>query len=1443
MDKNRWQAYLELIQSLLSCPSGEETQTLQAHPELVDAELVQVMISVADQMAAEGYGNSIRLRKYAVEIAHSLGMVAATPQEYLQFLIQLLRATAESDGNPQVVYPLLQANLDKLDDALTQVVHVWTTRTLATVEPQQAPSIASYLGNLGNILAQFPLGNKASNLETAIACHHNALKVCTRVAFPANWAKTQNNLAIAYLYRILGDKAQNIEDAIACYQNALEVYTRVAFPFEWTATQNNLGLAYSDRIRGDKAQNLEDAIACYQNALEVLTREAFPVDWANTQNNLANAYKSRILGDKAQNLEDAISCYQNALEVYTRVALLVKRANVQNNLAIAYKNRILGNKTQNIEDAIAYFQEALEVITRKAFPFDWARIQNNLANAYKNRTLGDKAQNIEDAISSCQNALEVYTRKAFPVEWAITQHNLANAYSNRILGDKAQNLEDAISFYQNALEVYTRKAFPVEWATTQDNLGLAYKNRIRGDNAQNLEDAISFCKNALEIYTRKAFPVDWAITQDNLANAYSNRTRGDKAQNIEDAITSYQNALQICTREAFPEKWATTQNNLGLAYKNRTRGDKAQNLEEAISFCKNALEVRTREAMPVEWATTQDNLATAYCNRILGEKAQNLEDAISSYKNALEVFTRVAFPLDWAGAQNNLGLAYLARIRGDQAQNIENAIACYQNALQILTREAFPVEWAMTQNNLGMAYRDRILGDQAQNLEDAIACYQSALEVRTRVAIPEEWARTQNNLANAYLYRILGDQAQNLEDAIACYKSALEVYTRVAFPFDWANTQNNLAAAYLYRILGDQAHNLEYAISSYRNVLEVYTRVAFPQRHTETLFNLAITYQDAKQFTNAYKIFAKTIAMVESLRGEIISGSGREGDKQKLAEEWQKLYRRMVEVCLKLNKTTKAVEYIERSKGRNLVELLANKEIYPKPDSYPNQEVYQTHCQELDQLRREIPVIQRELGILTKNWESEEKNRDEIQIQQQELNRLQQQQANLLEEINQLDSSFRFTQQVEPIPFSDIQALIDENTAIIEWYIKDNQILSFIITRQNQYPQVKQSSSEDTEALFDLTEEYINNYYDAKDQWKTKLDELLSRLAQILHIDEILAELPPECQQLILIPHRFLHLFPLHALPIENNQKLDVDNVGAKHLGDNLSERPKLCNPNASPSGSLNYLLDLFPQGVRYAPSCQLLQLSQNQQRPDFNKLFAIQNPTGDLYYTDLEVKNILPLFPSSQVLAKQDASETAVKTNQEMLDSHCHHFACHGEFNLESPLESALILAKDESSEDGRLTLAEIFGLSLNQCRLVTLSACETGITPVASATDSYTYEYNSDEYISLPSGFLYAGSPSVVSSLWKVDDFATAFLMIKFYQNLCRLQTRKTGAVAVALNQAQIWLRDVTKEELEEWTNHLSLTPTQRADLFDLFEDEETKEQPFQSPYYWAAFCAIGK
>ena len=125
-----------------------------------------------------------------------------------------------------------------------------------------------------------------------------------------------------------------------------------------------------------------------------------------------------------------------------------------------------------------------------------------------------------------------------------------------------------------------------------------------------------------------------------------------------------------------------------------------------------------------------------------------------------------------------------------------------------------------------------------------------------------------------------------------------------------------------------------------------------------------------------------------------------------------------------------------------------------------------------------------------------------------------------------------------------------------------------------------------------------------------------------------------------------------------------------------------------------------------------------------------------------------------------------------------------------------------------------------------MTLSACERGLTAPTSL---------SDEYIGLPSGFLYAESPSVVSSLWTISDISTAFLVAKLYQNL-----PQGSSVAVALNQAQRWLRDATGDELQQWMEEqqLPLNPTLKISLARRFRQNR---QPFQSPFYWAAFCPI--
>jgi tetratricopeptide (TPR) repeat protein len=82
------------------------------------------------------------------------------------------------------------------------------------------------------------------------------------VIFAVDWAMTQNNLGTAYSYRIRGDKADNLENAIAVYNAALEVYTRTDFPVENAGTLFNLGILYQDSQQFNLAQDtFKSAIA------------------------------------------------------------------------------------------------------------------------------------------------------------------------------------------------------------------------------------------------------------------------------------------------------------------------------------------------------------------------------------------------------------------------------------------------------------------------------------------------------------------------------------------------------------------------------------------------------------------------------------------------------------------------------------------------------------------------------------------------------------------------------------------------------------------------------------------------------------------------------------------------------------------------------------------------------------------------------------------------------------------------------------------------------------------------------------------------------------------------------------------------------------------------------------------------------------------------------
>ncbi|MBO3460156.1 hypothetical protein G7B40_000230 [Aetokthonos hydrillicola Thurmond2011] len=218
MDEQRENAYLKLIQSLLNCSSNSEiNQVLNEHSELLDTGLITKMRQEALTLAQHGHDNSTTLlQSVAMQLAQLIrDKTGVTTQEYLHFLVEVLEVTSNSGGDPKIIYPLLRANLDKLDDKFEKILRSWAADNLATGERQLVVAIALAIFDLSTLLANFPLGRRAINLEIAIAGYEVIATVFTCESNVETWTGIQNNLANAYLCRIRGERADNIELAIA----------------------------------------------------------------------------------------------------------------------------------------------------------------------------------------------------------------------------------------------------------------------------------------------------------------------------------------------------------------------------------------------------------------------------------------------------------------------------------------------------------------------------------------------------------------------------------------------------------------------------------------------------------------------------------------------------------------------------------------------------------------------------------------------------------------------------------------------------------------------------------------------------------------------------------------------------------------------------------------------------------------------------------------------------------------------------------------------------------------------------------------------------------------------------------------------------------------------------------------------------------------------------
>ena len=1074
-------------------------------------------------------------------------------------------------------------------------------------------------------------------------------------------------------------------------------------------------------------------------------------------------------------------------------------ANSLNNLALLYD--ALGDYSK----AKPLYKRALAIYEKTLSPEhpEVAKSLNNLAELY--RALGDYSK----AEPLYKRALAINEKALGPEHphVAISLNNLAGLYHD--LGDYSK----AEPLYKRALKIW-EKALGSEHphvAISLNNLAGLYHDL--GDYSK----AEPLLKRALAI-REKAFRPDHpnvATSLNNLAALYDALGDYSKAEPL------YKRALAIREKALGPEhtEVAESLNNLAGLYLDL--GD----YTNAEPLYKRALAINEKALGP-----DHPNVATSLMNLAsLKYALGDYTNAETLHKRSLAIYEKALGP-DHPNVAVNLNyLAGLYKAIGD----FTSAEPLCKRALASLEKALGPdhPDIATSLNNLAALYSD--LGDYSK----AEPLFKRALAVREKILGPNhpDVATSLNGLA--LMYDHLGDYT----NAKPLYIRALAISEKALGPDhpDVAASLNNLAA--LYSALGDYSK----AEPLYNRALAIYEKTLSPDHQYVTIVNehlsslyllegrideafkwfkrkdvpqglgkcylvrreykkalkeyqrslnrtskltqnrfiivdhigLALSYEGLGAYARARKSFKNAIDIIEvqwytlSLSARKTFMAGRVGANFTRLDA----YEGMVRVIIKEKKSRyqkEALLYAESVKSRTFLEILAAKGA--KGTGKTDQEILKKDRR----FQMDITVKKKRIAKLEELGAKAPKG-DKEQVEK-ELNKILQDYEQFINEVKLQDTELASLVTVQTTPVEKIQALLDPSTTLLEYFTTKDKTYAWLITTNDITVQELNIGNKKLLAMVnDLLLPNISNNIRRREEVVTiptggiqdktsdnkernrNREQFIKGTREFYNSIFRPVENKIHTKGLIVVPHGVLHKVPFAAL--SDGEKLMVDKYA-----------------------------------ISTVPSSTTIQYIVGKRSKNNGQFLAFANPAVEyvlapfLKNAENEVENIKKLFQKKMVHIRKDATETRAKQESDSPD--VIHFACHGEFNDKQPMQSGLLLAKSEDN-DGILQVHELFGLNLKNVNLIVLSACDTALSKIQGG----------DDLVGLSRGFIYAGTPSLMATLWQVDDRSTSMLMERFYENWLQKGLSKPEA----LRQAQLSIKSMPG---------------------------------YEHPYYWAPFIIIG-
>jgi len=822
------------------------------------------------------------------------------------------------------------------------------------------------------------------------------------------------------------------------------------------------------------------------------------------------------------------------------------------------------------------------------------------------------------------------------------------------------------------------------------------------------------------------------------------------------ALGYYQKALPILTEIGDKHGIALTLWDLGSVYWN------LGNYRSALKYLKEALQMADEIG---------DQSIKQMCLGIKGLVHWNLgqyPQALDCYEKAL-VLAREHGEKRWEGVHlGNMAVVY--DILGDGPK----ALKYYEQALELAVQTGSQIEEGRHLSNIGGIYH--ALGQHARALE----YYRKAVDLAKQSGNKRIEADFLGNIGK--LYTDMG----NYTDAEINIKLALQLAQNVGDKRCEANQYTGLGGLHV------RLNDLSTALLVYQKARDIGRKIMDPDIVWNSDLAIGSIHEKLGELEKALSQYRTAIQGIENLRETLHTETFR----TLYMENRFTAYERMIHLLVEMHQRAPLKGYdvesfriAEMSKARSLLDILYQGKTFHDLDEIP------------DEFRKAFlsneGLLEKKYGELSSEWNQGNgvQNRARLAQIEEEINKLQNEKALLLEQLKQHHPEYYRLTHPRLFSVPEIQReILTDDQVLVEYMVCDERIYVWVLTKREMGIHVikmdRKRLEDDLNRISPLfSKEKENADVEIDHRWANfKIDSLL-RLYQILFQDPVLKYLKKGCQ-LTIVPDGFLHYFPFEILVTDRKE------------------------------GEAHYLIESYP--ISYASSASLLNPELQRKRKATKTLLAFGNPSFDkaepnkgildwisvldplkvvlrggrfqpLPQAEREVRAIAENFEDPAVFTGKEATEERFK--KMAADFRLIHLATHHLISDRQPMYSKIVLAQTEiEEEDGYLQTYEIANLKLN-ADMAVLSGCNSGLGKFSRG----------EGLISLSRAFLYAGVPSLVVSMWPVEDESTAWFMKAFYGYL------KSGLnKARALQQAKI----------------------------DLIRSADSKRDPF----YWGPFVLIG-